>query len=77
VDAGLDSATLAGLAFSLRELRKDDMVLFTLPTTGVGTSADGQSIVLPDWQAIRSLGSALGRNTLAEYVAARHLQGGN
>jgi anionic cell wall polymer biosynthesis LytR-Cps2A-Psr (LCP) family protein len=77
VDAGLDSATLAGLAFSLRELRKDDVVLFTLPTAGVGTSADGQSIVLPEWQAIRSLGSALGRNTLAEYVAARRLQGGN
>ena len=48
VDGGLDAATIAGLAVELKDVRPRDMVMFTLPTRGTGTSTDGQSIVLTD-----------------------------
>ena len=52
-------------------------MFFTLPTAGTGTSPDGQSIVLPDHAAIASIAAALAGGTLADYVAANGLEGGN
>jgi hypothetical protein len=43
---------LAGLACSLRDLSSGDTGFFTPPTAGMGTSADGESIVLPGLGAI-------------------------
>ena len=44
------------------------MVSFTLPTAGIGTSADGQSIVLRDDAAISRMAKALQRDSLADFV---------
>ena len=77
VDSGLDAATLAGLAVELKDVRPQDMVMFTLPTRGTGTSTDGQSIVLTDPAAINAISRAMAADTLGDYVASNGLVGGN
>lgn len=77
VDSGLDAATLAGLAVELKDVRPKDMVMFTLPTRGTGTSTDGQSIVLTDPAAISAISRAMAADTLGDYVASNGLVGGN
>jgi polyisoprenyl-teichoic acid--peptidoglycan teichoic acid transferase len=68
LDASLDAGTAAGLGLQLKDIRSSDVELFTLPTAGTGTSADGQSIVLKDEAAIAEVGAALQSDTLAEYL---------
>lgn len=77
VDKGMDSATVGGLAFELRNIRSQNTVMFTLPTGGVGTSADGQSIVVADPKAIQDLAGAMASDKLGEYVTANKLENGN
>lgn len=77
VDSGLDAATVIRLARELKDVRPEDMVMFTLPTRGTGTTADGQSIVLPDLAAIDAISAAMATDTLGDYVAHNGLEGGN
>lgn len=70
VDKSLDAAAVASLAVGLRDVRAADVVSFTLPTSGIGTSADGQSIVLRDDAAIAKVAEALRSDTLAKLVAS-------
>ncbi|MCB5291964.1 Regulatory protein MsrR [Arthrobacter sp. SO3] len=77
VSPGLNVETLEHLAFSLRATAPGNAVFFTLPTAGVGTSRDGQSIVLQDPAATAAVSAALSSGTLADYVAANNLQNGN
>jgi LCP family protein required for cell wall assembly len=77
VDRGFTLESLERLAFSLRSTPPGSGTFFTLPTAGTGTSRDGQSIVLPDPAAIAAVSAALAEGTLAGYVAAHGLQGGN
>lgn len=77
VDESLDSATVAGLALELKDVRPADTVMFTLPTRGIGTSSDGQSIVLTDPEAIQGISEALAAGTLGDYVTANSLMKGN
>ncbi|QDY91756.1 LytR family transcriptional regulator [Arthrobacter sp. UKPF54-2] len=76
VAPGLDSVEVARLAFSLRGVRGEDAVFFTLPTAGIGTSADGQSIVLPDVAAIEEIKAALTADKLGEYTDAKNFGNG-
>ncbi|WP_113718546.1 LCP family protein [Arthrobacter dokdonensis] len=75
VDKGLDSATVGALAVSLNAVRGSDVVSFTLPTLGTGTSADGQSIVLKDDAAISAIAKALTDDSLGTYLKAAKLGG--
>ncbi|MHA7293580.1 LCP family protein [Arthrobacter sp. HLT1-21] len=68
VDEGLDAGTAGGLALSLRSVRGDDVQFFTLPNLGIGTSVDGQSIILKDDAAIADIAGALDTDTLGDYV---------
>ncbi|MBX7444823.1 MULTISPECIES: LCP family protein [unclassified Arthrobacter] len=77
VDRGLNAVALAGLAVELRNVRAGDMEMFTLPTLGVGTSVDGQSIVLPNYAAIRDISEALAGDSLDTYVASKGLPDGH
>ena len=77
VDKGLDSRTLAQLAFELRDVRPSEVISFTLPTSGIGTSADGQSIVLLDAGATSGLAAAMAGGTVPEFVRQRGLEDGN
>lgn len=77
VDKSFDSGAVAGLGLELRDIRAQNTVMFTLPTNGVGTSGDGQSIVLTDPDAIHSISAAMASGTLGEYVAANKFENGN
>nr|WP_217500564.1 LCP family protein [Arthrobacter sp. C9C5] len=77
VDKSLNAAALGGLALELKDVRARNTVMFALPTGGIGTSADGQSIVLTDPNAIRDISRALASDTLDKYVAANKFQNGN
>lgn len=72
VDKSLDAATLARLGFELRNIREQDVVMFTLPTNGTGTSDDGQSIVLPNPEAMTKIADALANDSLGAYVEANN-----
>ncbi len=67
VDDGLDFAYLTGLQLQLGDLHGSDLTFFTLPTSGTGTSIDGQSIVIIDTGALPALQQAFRTDTLAEY----------
>lgn len=73
VDSGLDSGAIGALALSLNGIRGSDVITFTLPTLGTGTSADGQSIVNRDGPAIAAIGQALGNDTLGAYLKSAGL----
>lgn len=68
VDSDVNLAMLASLALSLRSVRSSDVISFTLPTLGTGTSADGQSIVLRDDAAIAAFAEALKQDSLRNYL---------
>ncbi len=77
VDKDLNAGTVAALGLELNGVRQQNITMFTLPTAGIGTSTDGQSIVLPDSGAIAEISSALAQNKLSDYVAANKLEKGN
>jgi len=68
VDNSLDGAAAGALAIALRDVRGADVVSYTLPTLGIGTSNDGQSIVLRDNAAIEGIGKALADDSLGVYL---------
>lgn len=69
VDEDLDAGTVGGLAFGLRNVRSGDISMFTLPNLGVGTSSDGQSIVVKDDAAIAEIAEALDNDAMDDYLA--------
>lgn len=68
VDEGLDAVAMASLAVSLRDVRGSNVLSFTLPNLGTGTSADGQSIVIKDDAAISGIADALASDTLVLHM---------
>lgn len=70
VDEEFNSTTAGSLAFGLRNIRSSDVRMFTLPNAGVGTSADGQSIVVPDYDAIAEIAAALDNDDMEGYFNA-------
>ncbi|WP_374947015.1 LCP family protein [Agreia sp.] len=58
VDSGFDAAYVGQLALELRDVTPSDVSFFTAPTSGTGTSSDGQSIVNVDWDAFAAVRSA-------------------
>ncbi|HSO90957.1 MAG TPA: LCP family protein [Arthrobacter sp.] len=77
VSPGLTVETLEQLAFSLRSTPPGNALFFTLPTAGISTSRDGQSIILQNRAATAAVSAALASGTLGDYIAANNLQGGN
>ncbi|WP_336660490.1 LCP family protein [Leucobacter sp. USHLN153] len=71
LDEGLDLTTAAKLGLDLRSIRRDDVRFFTSPTLGTGTSADGQSIVVPDTAELENVRAAFRDGTLNEYAETR------
>ena len=70
VDQGLDLGTAVGLGLEMKDIRSDDITFFTSPTLGTGTSGDGQSIVLPDWESLKNLRESVRAGTLHQYAAS-------
>ncbi|MFK0083900.1 LCP family protein [Glutamicibacter sp. NPDC090743] len=67
-DEEFDAATLVGLGLELKNIDPDKMAMFTLPTAGTSTSADGESIELASESAIAQISSALQNDTMDEYL---------
>ncbi|OFI37527.1 transcriptional regulator [Arthrobacter sp. SW1] len=74
VDKGLNALAVAEIATELHEIRPSSIAMFTLPTRGIGTSEDGQSIVLTDPKAIKGISDALTADTLDEYLVKNPVQ---
>ena len=70
VDEGLDSATLASLAWQLRGVDRSALTMFTVPRAGYGTSPDGQDVVLLDADRMDALRDALQRDDVESYLRA-------
>lgn len=70
VDKSLDAATVAALGVQLKDVRTSNVTMFTLPTLGTGTSADGQSIVVQDDAEIQKVSDALKADYMADYIQA-------
>jgi LCP family protein required for cell wall assembly len=68
-DAGLTFSRLVELGWSLRNVRSDDLVTFTVPTAGSGTSPDGQSIVTLNGLEVASLSQALRSDDVDGWLA--------
>ncbi|MCD1143963.1 LCP family protein [Kocuria sp. LUK] len=69
VSEGLDAGMLAGLAPELVGVSGQDVRMFTAPTLGIGTSPDGQSVVLPDLAGAARIGDAVAAGELGDLVA--------
>lgn len=67
-DSSFDAATLVGLGMQLKNVDTNNLAMFTMPTAGSSTSADGQSIELPSEQAIQQIRVALKADTMDEYL---------
>ena len=70
VDEGLTRDRMIELMMQMRGLGANDMAFFTVPIKGIGTSADGQSIVLLDRPAFDELMAAVREDRVAEYLEA-------
>ena len=68
VDPGLTFGRLVELGWSARSLSPSSVTTFTMPTTGGGTSPDGQSYVALDVDALYPLRAALQADTMGAYL---------
>ncbi|WP_188043235.1 LCP family protein [Changpingibacter yushuensis] len=68
-DDSLGITDLVSLGSSLRSLDKDNIIMFTAPVAGTGTSDNGQSIVNLDMDALTSVSKAFQTDTVSSYVA--------
>ncbi|MFC4903712.1 LCP family protein [Kocuria oceani] len=69
VSEGLDAGWIAGLAPDLAGLSAGNLHLATAPQQGLGWSPDGQSVVVPDLEAMAGLGEAISEDNLGGYLA--------
>ncbi|MFJ2144877.1 LCP family protein [Arthrobacter sp. JUb115] len=67
-DDNFDAATLVGLGLQLKNVDTENMEMFTMPTAGTSTSADGQSIELASELAIAQISEALQGDAMADYL---------
>ncbi|MGV2854660.1 LCP family protein [Glutamicibacter sp. AGC13] len=67
-DDDFDAATLVGLGLQLKNVDTENMEMFTMPTAGTSTSADGQSIELASELAIAQISEALQGDAMADYL---------
>lgn len=67
-DDGLTSDVMTQLLGLGRNLGSNDIVFFTAPFTGTGTSEDGQSIVVLNYAVLDGLMAAWNADTLSTYI---------
>lgn len=69
VDGELSNSDLRGLAFSMRDIRLDDVTLLTAPVAGFGSEGGGQSVVYLDADQAAKLWTAFKTEKLGPYLA--------
>lgn len=70
VDDGLDTGTIVSLGSSLVGFDKSNLVLFTAPVAGTGTSEDGQSIVNLNMNELARVSKAFQQDDVPAFVRA-------
>ena len=70
VDSGLDNGRIVDIGLGMRITGGDDIKSLLAPIDGLGTSSDGQSIVLVNGKKLDEMAVALRGDTMAEYYAA-------
>lgn len=68
VDKDLNASDLVRMATQAGPSGYRNMTMFTLPNQGTGWSDDGQSIVVPDEDAVHQLSEAMKKGTMEDYV---------
>ncbi|MDU0348348.1 LCP family protein [Actinomyces sp. MRS3W] len=69
VDEGFTIDEMQSLAADVRGIHSTDINFMTVPTTGTGTSSDGQSIVILDAEADAPLFEAFQNDEVDDYLA--------
>lgn len=70
VDSGFTMDEMQSLALSMRGLHSTDIAFMQVPTSGTGTSADGQSVVLLNPDADEPLYEAFRTDSVHDYLEA-------
>jgi LCP family protein required for cell wall assembly len=73
VDAGVTLPWMVEIGTAVAQLPDDRIVSFTLPTTGTGTSADGQSIVVVDDALTAQLAERLSSGDVVDFARENRL----
>ena len=68
VSDGITAGWIAQQAPKLVGMTSSDIHMFTVPNQGVGTSADGQSIIIADEAAMKEIGKSISDGTLDDYA---------
>ncbi|KMK74003.1 LCP family protein [Kocuria rhizophila] len=68
VSDGLTAGWIAQQAPKMVGMSSSDIHMFTVPNQGLGTSADGQSIIIADEAAMKEIGKAISGGTLDQYA---------
>lgn len=66
VDSTLTNQVMTDLALQMRDLRKADVSMFTMPTSGTGMIG-GQSVVLVDWVKLEDVRAGFKNDTLGTF----------
>lgn len=68
MDAGVDSQTLVGYAMELRNLRADDIHMFTMPTGENTVTPGGAQVIMPDDDLMQVLQLSLQNENMDGFV---------
>ncbi|WP_218220125.1 LCP family protein [Nesterenkonia sp. Act20] len=77
VDDGLDADTIASYALEMRDMRSEDIHMFTIPTGDLATTASGAQVILKDEETLELLQRSLKNENMEgflEYVELRESQ---
>lgn len=69
MDGGLDANTLVGYGVEMRDLRSNDIHMFTMPVGDQHTTAAGAQVLLPDYDVLERLQQALQDEDMAGFVS--------
>ena len=67
LDGDFGVRQILGLGTSMSSVRAGNITSFTLPTTGIGTEGDGQSVVYIDWDELEEVRERFKNDELADY----------
>lgn len=68
VDSGLDATTAGSLLLQLKDMKLDDLKMFTIPTGPAATGPGGASIIKQDPAAMKAIAEALKKDDVEAFL---------
>ncbi|GAB3843835.1 LCP family protein [Nesterenkonia populi] len=68
VDEGLNAETVAGYALDMRDVRSDDIHMFTMPAGEHATTSAGAEVILPDDEMMSLLRTSLAQENMGGFM---------